>query len=231
VPSSQPSCFPIGVSAQRPIATPSSSPLSTPSAAAISSPSSTLVASTSLPQTASSAPPSANPSIEPALIPTGPVGTVWINEIHYDHFGTDVNEFIEIGHTTPITEYRIALYDGNPWAMSLYFETVIAAINPSGYTAFTFPFDFLQDGASTEAGFEGDGIAFVHPDGTVLEFLSYKGFFVAANGQAVGTTSTDIGVRESWYYANWVFITEMPEYTWNVWNGPLLNTVGRENAN
>jgi hypothetical protein len=157
--------------------------------------------------------------------------TAWINEIHYDHVGTDGYEFIEIGHTTPITGYRIALYDGNPWAMSLYFETVIEGPNPSGYTAITFPIDFLQDGASTEAGFEGDGIALVHPDGTVLEFLSYEGSFVAADGPAAGMTSIDIGVRESDTTPIDFSLQKCPNIPGNVWNGPLPNTGGRANAN
>jgi uncharacterized protein len=108
-----------------------------------------------------------------------------------------VSEFIEIGHTTPIFGYTLAFYDGNPLARTVYFRRYFGISDPSGYTFIDFPFNVLQDGASTDAGFEGDGIALVDPDGTVLEFLSYEGSFVAVDGPAAGMTSIDIGVRES----------------------------------
>lgn len=49
----------------------------------------------------------------------------------------------------------------------------------------------LQNGAP-------DGLALVGPapDNVVIEFLSYEGAFTAANGAAVGLTSTDIGASE-----------------------------------
>ena len=40
---------------------------------------------------------------------------VWINELHYDNAGTDVNEFVEVAGPagTPLDGWSIVLYDGN----------------------------------------------------------------------------------------------------------------------
>ena len=45
--------------------------------------------------------------------------TVFINEIHYDNSGTDVNEFIEIAGPagTNLAEYSIVLYNGSGGAV------------------------------------------------------------------------------------------------------------------
>jgi uncharacterized protein len=151
-------------------------------------------------------------------------------QFHYDHVGTDGFEFIEIGHTTAVLGYRLAFYDGNPVAMSLYYETVIESPSLSGFTVINF-INFLQDGNSTSAGLEGNGIALVHPDGTVLGFLSYEGSFVAADGPAAGMTSIDIGVRESDTTPICFSLQKCPNIPGNVRNGPLPNTATRANAN
>ena len=58
-----------------------------------------------------------------------------------------------------------------------------------GTIGFAYPVNGIQNGPV-------DGVALVDPGGNVVQFLSYEGSFVAANGPAAGLTSTDIGVAE-----------------------------------
>ncbi|HNG13512.1 MAG TPA: T9SS type A sorting domain-containing protein [Saprospiraceae bacterium] len=118
---------------------------------------------------------------------------VWINEIHYDNTGADVNEFIEIAGTAGVdlSSYSLVLYNGSNG--QFYSQTPLTGIIPnqtSGYgaIAFTYPPDGIQNGSP-------DGIALVQ-GATVIQFLSYEGILTAANGPAMGMTSTDIGVQE-----------------------------------
>ena len=115
----------------------------------------------------------------------------WINEIHYDNSGSDTNEGIEIAGpaNTDLQAYTISLYNGSN-------GTVYNTVNLSGliddegngYGTLWFPITGLQNGAP-------DGIAL--DNGTLIQFLSYEGTFVAADGIAAGQNSIDIGVIET----------------------------------
>lgn len=118
---------------------------------------------------------------------------VFINEIHYDNDSTDTNEGIEVAGTagTNLTGWTIELYNGNN-------SSVYSTINLSGVLS------DQQSGFGTkffaEAGIRNgspDGLALVDNTDTVVQFLSYEGSFTAADGTAVGMTSTDIGVSET----------------------------------
>jgi hypothetical protein len=125
-----------------------------------------------------------------------------VNELHYDNAGGDTGEFVEIigPAGTSLDGWQLVLYNGN-----------------GGTEYDTFSFDdtdvFVGDADSGSDGFvvvatpglqngSPDGLALVGPlDPTtgirpVVEFLSYEGSFVAANGPAQGLASTDIGVSE-----------------------------------
>ncbi len=119
--------------------------------------------------------------------------TVFINEIHYDNSGTDVNEFIEIAGPagTNLAEYSIVLYNGSGGAV--YDTDVLAGTIPNqqngfGTVSLSYPSNGIQNGSP-------DGVALVH-NGVAVQFLSYEGTFVAVGGPANGQTSTDIGVSE-----------------------------------
>jgi len=129
---------------------------------------------------------------DPAGIINGPV---WINEIHYDNAGGDVNEFIEIAGragTDLGSGYELFLYNGSAGNMGgTYLNVPLTGVIPNlsnGYGTIAFFIPGIENGPS-------DGIAFVK-GGTVLQFLSYEGVMTAIGGPANGMVSTDIGVSE-----------------------------------
>ncbi|MCR9199590.1 MAG: lamin tail domain-containing protein, partial [Planctomycetaceae bacterium] len=119
---------------------------------------------------------------------------IWINEIHYDNDGTDVDEFVEIAGAagTNLSGFSIVLYNGNNGASygTIDLSGVIDDENSSGFGALEFLRANIQNGAP-------DGLALVdNNDNSILSFLSYEGTFTATNGPANGMTSVDIGVSE-----------------------------------
>uniref|UniRef100_UPI003144FA30 Ig-like domain-containing protein n=1 Tax=Terrirubrum flagellatum TaxID=2895980 RepID=UPI003144FA30 len=134
---------------------------------------------------------------------------IWINEIHYDNSGTDAGEFIEIAGAagTDLSGYSLVLYNGDPSSRSVYNVIPLSGLIPDqqngfGAVAFNYPVNGIQNGAPD--GFAlvqggvvtGSGTGGSISGGAVVQFLSYEGSFVAANGPAAGMTSTDIGVSE-----------------------------------
>lgn len=130
------------------------------------------------------------------VAPVGPAN-IFINEIHYDNSGADVNEAIEVAGTAglDLTGYRLVLYNGSntPGAAVVYGTINLSGViddEGQGFGAVSFAATGLQNGVA-------DGIALIAPDGTVVQLLSYEGVFTAAAGTpAAGVTSTDIGVSE-----------------------------------
>ena len=127
----------------------------------------------------------------------------FINEFHYDNAGTDAGEFIEIASEagTNLAGYSLVLYNGNPTQRNVYNTLTLSGIvanqyNGFGTLSFSYPANGIQNGGAGANG-EPDGIALVRPDGTVVEFISYEGSFVAANGPAAGLTSVNVGVFET----------------------------------
>ncbi len=136
--------------------------------------------------------------------------TVWINEIHYDNSGTDVNEFVEIAGTAGInlSDYAIIRFNGsNPSAAVIYSTpaqiTTLTGTMPNqsngfGTFAIYYPVDGLQNGPN-------DGIALVKlSTSTVIQLLSYEGAFTVATGQAwaSGQTSVNLPFSEDGTIAN-----------------------------
>jgi uncharacterized protein len=125
------------------------------------------------------------------FIPATPV--VFINEIHYDNAGADTGEAIEIVGTanTDLTGWSLVLYNGNGGAV--YNTIPLSGTLPNqdnGFGTLYFSISGIQNGSP-------DGVALINAIGEVIEFLSYEGAFVAANGPASGLLSTDIGVSET----------------------------------
>ncbi|NIJ21092.1 hypothetical protein FHS95_002784 [Sphingomonas naasensis] len=131
---------------------------------------------------------------------------VFINEIHYDNAGTDSGEFLEIAGPagTSLVGWKVVLYNGNPSQRSAYSTVTLTAADviadqQGGFGTFRINYPVanqaIQNGGSGAAG-EPDGVALVAPDGTVVQFLSWEGSFIAASGPAAGMTSVNIGVYE-----------------------------------
>lgn len=121
--------------------------------------------------------------------------TTFINEIHYDNAGGDVEEAVEIAGVsgTDLTGWSIALYNGSNG--TVYNTVSLSGTIPDQQDGFgtvieVLPSNGLQNGAP-------DGLALVDNTDTVIQFLSYEGTITATSGPASGTTSVDIGVSES----------------------------------
>ncbi|HIB50859.1 MAG TPA: hypothetical protein EYO40_06240 [Phycisphaerales bacterium] len=120
---------------------------------------------------------------------------VWLNEFHYDSPGADTGEFIEIavGSSVTLSDITVTMYNGN--GGSRYADLNATALTmgqtQGGMTLWWLILapNSLQNGAP-------DGIA-IDIAGTVVQFLSYEGAFVAVDGPAMGMMSTDIGVWET----------------------------------
>jgi len=114
-----------------------------------------------------------------------------INEFHYDNDGADIGEFIEVrvAAGTDVSATTLALYNGN--GGGLYATLNLPAAPATSDGVFDY---YVVDAPGLQNGFP-DGIALIN-GGTVVEFLSYEGAMIAADGPAAGLTSTDVGVTE-----------------------------------
>lgn len=127
------------------------------------------------------------------LCPSLAHADAWINEIHYDNAGTDVDERIEIAGDagTSLAGWSLHFYNGadrRVYATRSLSGTLGATCGAYGFS--TVAAAGLQNGAP-------DGVALVNASGAVVQFLSYEGSFKGARGPARNKTSVDIGVSET----------------------------------
>lgn len=118
---------------------------------------------------------------------------IFINEIHYDNVGSDINEKIElIASAGTSTEHlSLRLYNGGNSqkyaALTLPLHTFSNDIN--GYGFLVIDYTNLQNGPA-------DGIA-LFENTTLLQFISYEGVITVNDDLLTNVTSHDIGVYES----------------------------------
>jgi len=155
---------------------------------------------------------------------------VFINEIHYDNTGGDVDEGIEIAGPvgTDLTGWSIEKYNGSN--NESYGNEPLSGVIPdqdNGYGTLSFLISGLQNGAP-------DGLALVDDLGNVIQFLSYEGTMTAVGGPADGLTSEDIGVEET----SGTPVGESLQLTGTgtdyenfVWTDPSPASFGQVNAN
>jgi len=133
-----------------------------------------------------------------AAMPTIMAQNAWINELHYDNSGTDVNEFVEVVIENPgsyaLSDFSVDLYNGNGGVTyntkTLDAFTVGSTIGNFTFYTYVYPVNGIQNGAP-------DGLSLSYQAVLIPgQFLSYEGTIVATNGPASGLTSTDIGVSE-----------------------------------
>lgn len=154
--------------------------------------------------------------------------TVFINEIHYDNAGSDVDEAIEIAGPagTNLSTYSLIAYNGNNGGEynTLALSGTISD-QDNGYGTLFFAFSGLQNGAP-------DGIA-LYDGSAVIQFLSYEGSFTAIDGVASGMTSIDIGVAE--IGTNVGESLQLggagTDYSNFAWQESMANTMGSVNTN
>jgi hypothetical protein len=93
------------------------------------------------------------------------------------------------------------------------------------YTVLDYPQDGIRNGIlSNTPG--GDGIALVASNGTVVEFLSYEGSFVAIDGPAIGQSSVNIGVSEP---PSTPAGQSLQRTSASTWDAPRTSSKGRPN--
>ncbi len=156
----------------------------------------------------------------------------WINEIHYDNAGTDVDEMIEVVIENPgsytLSLFQVDLYNGNGGASynvkTLNEFTVGSTIGNFTFYYYIYPVNGIQNGAP-------DGMALSY-NGTLIsgQFLSYEGTFDGVGGPADGITSTDIGVTEPGDIGQSLQLSGSgTQYSAFTWAGPVTATPGALN--
>ena len=158
-----------------------------------------------------------------------PLPNAWINEFHYDNGNPDQNEFVEVvvpSSFTDLANLTLSLYDGATGTVyaTHKLSTFTAGNSVAGFTIYYKDIPGIQDGP--------DGMALDYL-GSTIQFLSYEGTFVAKDGPAFTTTSTDIGVSES-ASTSANFSLQLQGTGTNAgnftWAGPIQNTKGAENT-
>jgi hypothetical protein len=155
--------------------------------------------------------------------------TIFINEIHYDNDGGDVDEGVEICGPAGVNlaGYEIFLYNGNgstytPTSISLS-GTIPNQLNNRG--TLWFAQAGIQNGSP-------DGLALVDNLGNIIQFLSYEGVITATNGPAIGLTSVDIGVTEPGAIGESLQLVGIGnDYSDFSWVGPTAASPGLLNSN
>lgn len=121
----------------------------------------------------------------------------WINEIHYDNDGGDVDEMVEIVIENPgdwtLSNFKVELYKkGTVAGTAETYDSETLDNFSSDDTEVDFQFYTWEPNLinNLKAGLS------LSYDGTVIQFLGYEGSLTAVDGDANGLTSTDIGVSE-----------------------------------
>lgn len=160
----------------------------------------------------------------------------WINEIHYDNAGTDVDEMVEVvienATSYTLSNFAVYLYNGNNGAVYRVdsLNTFTQGSTSGNFTLyyFIYPSNGIQNGAP-------DGVALTYQGSVVSgQFLSYEGVMTASDGPAVGQTSVDILVAQD----NTTPIGQSlqlsgtgTQYSHFSWQAPAASTNGTINNN
>ncbi|MFY9341701.1 MAG: endonuclease [Planctomycetota bacterium] len=157
------------------------------------------------------------------------VPEVWINELHYDNTGADVNEFVELAGPAGenVNGWLLLAVDGATG--QAYARRQLSGTfgnQQNGIGTLSFPFPGLQDGP--------DGIAVITGDGVVMQFVAYEGAFVGNGGLLTGRVAGDIGVSEAATSAVGLSLQlggTGSGYAQFTWQGSLAATPGARNTN
>ena len=151
----------------------------------------------------------------------------WINEIHYDNDGSDVNEGIEIAGTsgTDLNNYYILHYNGNGGGIvSSNNLSGIIDTEECGYGARWFGISPLQN--------DEDGVALAKGD-QLIQFISWEGPVTATVGIANGMISQVLPVVEAGTTPvaySLQLIGTGTQYSAFTWAPPVLETRDTLNA-
>ncbi len=134
-------------------------------------------------------------SLTLVLTPNVFAADVFINEIHYDNYSSDVNEGVEVAGPagSDLSGWSLHFYNGSSSSGKVYKTTDLAGIVPNqqdGFGTLSFSVSSIQNGSP-------DGIALVDANSELVQFISYEGSFTAIGGPADGLTSVDVNWEES----------------------------------
>lgn len=157
--------------------------------------------------------------------------SIFINEIHYDNIGGDIDEGVEICGPagTDLAGYEVRFYNGSGggiYGTILHLSGIIPNQQNNMGTLWFTKTD-IQNGPS-------EGLALVNNLGDVIQFLSYEGIVTATDGPAIGMTSVDIGVSESGVTTSVGYSLQLigsgSDYTDFSWSVPMVATPGLPNT-
>ncbi|MFH0907425.1 MAG: S8 family serine peptidase [bacterium] len=133
-------------------------------------------------------------NIQVTVATVGGGDTLWINEIHYDNSGLDVNEGVEIAGIAGLNLGDYALYFYDRLTTNVYLTNQLSGLiydEQNGYGTAWFFVPAIQNGGT-------DAVALVRGGTSMIQFLSYEGIYTNGNkGPAAGMTAVNIGVAES----------------------------------
>lgn len=154
------------------------------------------------------------------------INQAWINEIHYDNAGGDVDEFVEIAGIagTNLSDLKLEFYNGSN-GTEYHTETLAGILSDSGngYGFLKLEIPDIQNGAP-------DGLALIFDSTSVLQFLSYEGSFTATDKTADGLISTDISVFQSSSTPVGSSLQFLGVAGTGSWTGPVTATAGEINT-
>jgi hypothetical protein len=170
-----------------------------------------------------------------------PSVNVWINEMHYDNVGGDLDEGFEVAGPagTDLSSYQITLYEGADG--SVYSNRTLTGVIANQMNGFGVVwFDFSNaSGTGLQPGPDGFALSLVEGGVTsLIKFWSYEGTFAGAAGPADGVTSTDLGLSEGGSGTNSTPIghslqlcgtgTSAVDFVWTTWTA--TNSMGAFNV-
>lgn len=156
---------------------------------------------------------------------------VFVNEIHYDNNGADIDEGVEIAGPagTVLDDWKLVFYNGSSGGSyrTLLLSGVISD-QQNGFGALFFPVftNGIQNGSP-------DGLALIDSFQNVLQFLSYEGELEAVGGPADGLRRSTIGQEEGSSVPigySLQLVGRGSLYEDFDWSSPSLNTYGLTNA-
>lgn len=158
---------------------------------------------------------------------------VFINEIHYDNSGGDINEFVELAGMagTNLLGWSLVFYNGSANGSGEFVDYKTKNLTDITLTDQSHGFGFSATSLSGIQNGAPDGIALVDNLNQLVQFISYEGSFTASTGVAAGIRSQDIGVAEhSSTPLNWSLQlsgsgSKYSDFTWQAAesSGGLLN--------
>ena len=162
--------------------------------------------------------------------------SIFINEIHYDNNGADLNEGVEIAGPagTDISGYVLEFYNGSS-SPSPSYDIITISGSLSGTLGFGMGVlwvpSVMQNGGPDGVALGSDGTS-----GGFIQFLNYEGgagTMTTVVGIAAGQTSENIGVTETSSTPvgfSLQLIGTGTDYTDFTWSSPIASTRDLENT-